>query len=64
MEGIAEFKIVGSPANRLEHVYEALGLAAAGQDEVITETFGLDDVRATNRRVVDGNVRFRAAIKP
>jgi D-arabinose 1-dehydrogenase-like Zn-dependent alcohol dehydrogenase len=52
------------PANVRQHLYEALDYVAKGMVKVMTETFLLEDVTDAYNKVVRGEVRFGAVIKP
>ena len=54
----------GSTQNDREHLYEALDYVAKGKVKVMTETFPLEEISDAYDKVVNGNVRFKAVIKP
>ena len=56
--------IIGSQQNGIEYLYEALDLVAKGKVKVMTETFPLEDISQAYNKVVNGQVHFRAVIKP
>src|SRR6266508_4460203 len=56
--------IIGSTQNDRDHLYEALDYVAKGKVRVMTETFPLDDISNAYDKVANGNVRFKAVIKP
>jgi alcohol dehydrogenase len=57
-------RIIGSAQNDREHLYEALDYVAKGKVKVMTETFPLEEISDAYDKVVNGNVRFKAVIKP
>src|SRR5919204_1988184 len=57
-------RIIGSIQNDRAHLYEALDYVAKGKVEVMTEIFPLDEISNAYDKVADGNVRFKAVIKP
>jgi alcohol dehydrogenase len=57
-------RIIGSTQNDREHLYEALDYVAKGEVKVMTETFPLEEISNAYDKVVNGNVRFKAVIKP
>jgi alcohol dehydrogenase len=57
-------RIIGSTQNDREHLYEALDYVAKGKVKVMTETFPLEEISDAYDKVVNGNVRFKAVIKP
>ena len=57
-------RIIGSTQNNREHLYEALDYVAKGKVKVMTEIFPLDEISNAYDKVADGNVRFKAVIKP
>ncbi len=57
-------RIMGSQQNSREYLYEALDYVAKGKVKVIMETFSLDDIDRAYDKVANGQVRFRAVIKP
>jgi alcohol dehydrogenase len=57
-------RIIGSTQNDREHLYEALDYVAKGKVKVMTETFPLEEISNAYDKVVNGNVRFKAVIKP
>jgi alcohol dehydrogenase len=59
-----KIQIKGSMANDRQHLYEALEYVAKGRVKVMTEIFSLEDVNDAYNKVVRGEVRFRAVIKP
>jgi alcohol dehydrogenase len=56
--------IIGSQQNGIEYLYEALDLVAKGKVKVVTEMFPLEDISQAYDKVANGQVRFRAVIKP
>jgi D-arabinose 1-dehydrogenase-like Zn-dependent alcohol dehydrogenase len=44
--------------------YEALDYVAKGKVKVMTETFPLEEISNSYDKVANGNVRFKALIKP
>ncbi len=59
---VKRLQVLGSQHNHPEHLYEALTLGAAGQVEVATETYRLDEAATAQQRLRDGAVRFRAVL--
>ena len=57
-------RIIGSTQNDREHLYEALDYVAKGKVRVMTETFPLEEISNAYDKVANGNVRFKAVIKP
>src|SRR5215208_5771894 len=57
-------RIIGSTQNDIEHLYEALDYAARGKVRVMTEIFPLEEISNAYDKVANGNVRFKAVIKP
>jgi alcohol dehydrogenase len=57
-------RIIGSTQNDREHLYEALDYVAKGKVRVMTETFPLAEISNAYDKVANGNVRFKAVIKP
>src|ERR671929_1369401 len=57
-------RIIGSTQNDKEHLYEALDYVAKGKVRVMTETFPLAEISNAYDKVANGNVRFKAVIKP
>ncbi len=57
-------RIIGSIQNSVEHLYEALQVAARGQVKVMTESFALSDANTAYDKVEKGDVRFRAVLTP
>ena len=57
-------RIIGSTQNNREHLYEALDYVAKGKVKVMTEIFPLDEISNAYDKVANGNVRFKAVIKP
>jgi len=57
-------RIIGSIQNSVEHLYEALDIAANGKIKVMTEGFKLDDAATAYEKVAKGDVRFRAVLTP
>jgi alcohol dehydrogenase len=57
-------RIIGSTQNDREHLYEALDYVAKGKVKVMTETFPLEEISNAYDKVANGNVRFKAVIKP
>ena len=58
------YRIIGSTQNDREHLYEALDYAAKGKVRVMNELFPLEEISDAYDKVVNGNVRFKAIIKP
>src|ERR687888_1758777 len=57
-------RIIGSTQNDREHLYEALDYVAKGKVKVMTEIFPLEEISNAYDKVANGNVRFKAVIKP
>jgi D-arabinose 1-dehydrogenase-like Zn-dependent alcohol dehydrogenase len=57
-------RIIGSTQNDRAHLYEALDYVAKGKVKVMTEIFPLDEISNAYDKVADGNVRFKAVIRP
>src|ERR687883_1063878 len=57
-------RIIGSTQNDREHLYEALDYVAKGKVKVMTEIFPLAEISNAYDKVANGNVRFKAVIKP
>jgi dehydrogenase len=57
-------RIIGSTQNDREHLYEALDYVARGKVKVMTESFPLEEISNAYDKVANGDVRFRAVIKP
>src|SRR5215216_5544319 len=57
-------RIIGSTQNDREHLYEALNYVAKGKVKVMTEIFPLEEISNAYDKVANGNVRFKAVIKP
>jgi alcohol dehydrogenase len=57
-------RIIGSTQNDRDHLYEALDYVAKGKVKVMTETFPLEQISNAYDKVSNGNVRFKALIKP
>jgi alcohol dehydrogenase len=57
-------RIIGSTQNDREHLYEALDYVAKGKVKVMTEIFPLEEISDAYDKVANGNVRFKAVIKP
>jgi dehydrogenase len=57
-------QIKGSMANDRQHLYEALDYVAKGNVKVMTEIFSLEKINDAYDKVSNGEVRFRAVIKP
>ena len=57
-------RIVGSLQNDRAYLYEALDYVAKGKVNVMTETFPLEEISNAYDKVANGNVRFKAVIKP
>ena len=57
-------RIIGSTQNDRDHLYEALDYVAKGKVKVMTETFPLEEISNAYDKVSNGNVRFKALIKP
>jgi alcohol dehydrogenase len=56
--------ILGSTQNDREHLYEALDFVAKGKVRVMSEIFSLEDINNAYEKVANGNVRFKAVVKP
>jgi len=56
--------IVGSTQNEREHLYEALDYVAKGKVKVMTEIFPLEEISKAYDKVANGNVRFKAVVRP
>jgi len=56
--------IIGSTQNDREHLYEALDYVAKGKVKVMTEVFPLEEINNAYDKVANGNVRFKAVVKP
>jgi alcohol dehydrogenase len=57
-------RILGSTQNDREHLYEALDYVAKGKVKVMTEISPFEEISNAYDRVADGNVRFKAVVKP
>jgi len=57
-------RIIGSTQNDRENLYEALDYVAKGKVRVTTEIFPLEEISNAYDQVANGNVRFKAVIKP
>ncbi len=57
-------RVIGSTQNDREHLYEALDFVAKGKVKVMTEIFPLEEISNAYDKVANGNVRFKAVIKP
>ena len=57
-------RIIGSTQNDRENLYEALDYVAKGKVRVMTEIFPLEEISNAYDQVANGNVRFKAVIKP
>ena len=57
-------RIIGSTQNDREHLYEALDYVAKGKVKVMTETSPLEEISNAYDKVANGNVRFKAVVKP
>src|SRR5919202_1252880 len=57
-------RIIGSTQNDKEHLYEALDYVTKGKGREMTETCPLEEISDAYDKVVNGNVRFKAVIKP
>ena len=57
-------RIIGSTQNDRAHLYEALDYVAKGKVKVMTEIFPLEEISNAYDKVANGNVRFKAVIKP
>ena len=57
-------RIIGSTQNDREHLYEALDYVAKGKVKVMTEISPLEEISNAYDRVANGNVRFKAVVKP
>lgn len=57
-------RIIGSSQNDREHLYEALDYVAKGKVKVMTEIFPLEGISNAYDKVANGNVRFKAVVKP
>jgi alcohol dehydrogenase len=57
-------RILGSTQNDREHLYEALDYVAKGKVRVMTEIFALEEISNAYEKVANGNVRFKAVIRP
>ena len=57
-------RIIGSTQNDREHLYEALDYVAKGKVKVMTEIFPLEEISNAYDKVANGNVRFKAVVKP
>ena len=57
-------RIIGSTQNDRENLYEALDYVAKGKVKVMTEISPLEEISNAYDKVANGNVRFKAVIKP
>ncbi len=57
-------RILGSTQNDREHLYEALDYVAKGRVKVMTEISPLEEISNAYDKVANGNVRFKAVVKP
>jgi alcohol dehydrogenase len=57
-------RIIGSTQNDRENLYEALDYVAKGKVKVMTEISPFEEISNAYDRVADGNVRFKAVVKP
>jgi dehydrogenase len=57
-------RIIGSTQNDREHLYEALDYVAKGKVKVMTEISPLEEIRNAYDKVANGNVRFKAVVRP
>jgi alcohol dehydrogenase len=57
-------RIIGSTQNDREHLYEALDYVAKGKVKVMTEISPLEEISNAYDKVANGNVRFKAVVKP
>ena len=57
-------RILGSTQNDREHLYEALDYVAKGKVKVMTEISPLEEISNAYDKVTNGNVRFKAVVKP
>ncbi len=57
-------RLIGSTQNDRELLYEALDYVAKGKVRVMTEIFPLEEISNAYDKVANGNVRFKAVIKP
>lgn len=57
-------RILGSTQNDREHLYEALDYVAKGKVKVMTEISPLEEIGNAYDKVANGNVRFKAVVKP
>jgi alcohol dehydrogenase len=57
-------RILGSTQNDREHLYEALDYVAKGKVKVMTEISPLEEISNAYDKVANGNVRFKAVVKP
>ena len=57
-------RILGSQQNDRQYLYEALKIAASAKVRVRTEIYSLHEITKAYERVAEGQVRFRAVIKP
>jgi D-arabinose 1-dehydrogenase-like Zn-dependent alcohol dehydrogenase len=56
--------IIGSQHNDPAHLHEALAIAARGRVRVATETYPLEEAETVRRRLMTGDIRFRAVFTP
>jgi D-arabinose 1-dehydrogenase-like Zn-dependent alcohol dehydrogenase len=57
-------RIIGSTQNDRDHLYEALDYVAKGKVKVMTEISPLEELSNAYDKVANGNVRFKAVVKP
>jgi alcohol dehydrogenase len=57
-------RILGSTQNDREYLYEALDYVAKGKVKVMTEISPLEEISNAYDKVANGNVRFKAVVKP
>ena len=61
---IIDFPPIVKLGNDREHLYEALDLVAKGKVRVMNKIFSLEDISNAYEKVANGNVRFKAVVKP
>jgi len=49
--------------NHAEHLHEALQIAAAGKVKAVVETYVIDHINIARKRLIEGKVRYQAAIE-
>jgi len=54
--------IIGSQHNDPAHLHEALAVAARGRVRVMTETYPIEEAETVRRRLMTGDIRFRAVL--